>query len=48
MYAGIIFEAYSPLMNPGSQYKESDAPNLLANPVVKEIAAKHSVTVGQV
>ena len=47
-HAGIILEAYSPLINPGSQYKDSDAPNLLMDPVVKEIAGKHNATVGQV
>ena len=35
-------------MNPGSQFKDSDAPNLLANPVVQETAAKYNATVGQV
>ena len=47
-YAGILLEAYSPLINPGNPWRGSDAPNLLEDPVVKEIATKHNATVGQV
>ena len=48
-YAGILFEAYTPLGNPGrpGPSKHSD-PVLLDDPVVKMIAAKLNATPAQV
>ena len=46
--AGIILEAYSPLGNPGSIYRKEGAPNILEDPVIKEVAEKHNATVAQV
>ncbi|KAL5456974.1 hypothetical protein EMCRGX_G034203 [Ephydatia muelleri] len=45
---GIVFEAYSPLGNPARPVQNSDDPNPLLEPVVKEIAAKHAATPAQV
>ena len=44
--AGIVFEAYSPLGNPGNPFV--DVPRILDDNVVKEIATKHSATPAQV
>ena len=43
---GIIFEAYSPLGNPG--LPGNSVPPVLEDPVIGEIAAKHGVTPAQV
>lgn len=41
-------EAYSPLGNPGSPFREGDEPNILDDPVVKSVATEHGVTPAQV
>ena len=46
--AGMVLEAYSPFINPGSPYKHKDDPNLFEDPVITEIALKHKVTKAQV
>ena len=46
--SGIVLEAYCPLGNPGSPLRKDDHPSVLQDPVVKDIAEKHKVTVGQV
>ena len=46
--SGIVLEAYSPLGNPGSSLRKDDHPSILEDPVIKDIAEKHKVTVGQV
>ena len=46
--AGIVLEAYSPFINPGSPYKNKEDPNLFEDPVITEIALKHKVTKAQV
>lgn len=43
---GIVVGAYSPLANPS--LGSADDPNPLKDPVVKEIAKKHSVSAAQV
>ena len=45
---GIAFEAYSPLGNPGRVQKGENEPNLMDDPVVKELADKHKCTTAQV
>ncbi|KAL9179716.1 hypothetical protein ACHAXT_009006 [Thalassiosira profunda] len=42
---GIAVQAYSPLGTPG--YKEEGEPDVLADPVLKEIASAHGITVAQ-
>lgn len=41
--AGIQFEAYSPLGNPGRPKKGEDDPSVLDDPVINDIAKKHGV-----
>ena len=43
---GIVFEAYAPLCSPGR--RRDGTPFLLLDPVVKDIATKHSSTSAQV
>lgn len=45
---GIVFEVYSPLGNPGRPAKGDDDPALLEDPVINEIAVKHSATPAQI
>jgi len=45
---GIAFEAYSPLGAPARPVKGEGDANLMDDPVVKEIAAKHDCTPAQV
>ena len=45
---GIVFEAYSPLGNPGRPTKGDDDPNVLSDSVINEIAVKHNVGPAQV
>ena len=47
-FAGITFEAYSPLGNPKRPVQKDDDPCVLDEPVLKEIAEKHKATVAQV
>ena len=48
-YAGILFEAYTPLGNPGRPVPTKDSePVLMDDPVVKMIAAKLNATPAQV
>lgn len=42
---GVHVQAYSPLGTPG--YKENDEPSILDDPVLKDMAKKKAVTVGQ-
>ena len=48
MTAGIVFEAYSPLGNPGNPFLNEKEPRVLDDPVIKEIAEKHKVSPAQV
>ena len=41
----IVVQAYSPLGSPG--YKESREPEVLSDPILKEIANKHEISVAQ-
>ena len=41
-------EAYAPIGSPGRDFKQDGDPNVLEDPVVKEIADKHSATPAQV
>ena len=43
-----MFEAYSPLGNPGRPSVGADDPVVMEDPVVKEIAEKHKATPAQV
>lgn len=43
-----MFEAYSPLGNPGSPFLAEDAPRILNDAVIMEIAEKHKASVAQV
>ena len=45
---GIVFEAYSPLGNPARRIINPTQPMVLEDPVIKEIASKHSVSAAQV
>lgn len=42
---GVAIQAYSPLGTPG--YKEKGEPDVLTDPVLKEIAAAHGISVAQ-
>ena len=43
-----MLEAYSPFGNPASSLRKGGEPNILEDPIIKEIAEKHKVTVAQV
>ncbi len=45
---GIVFEAYSPLGNPGRPFRTDAEPVVMEDKVIKEIAEKHSVSPAQV
>lgn len=47
-FLGICLEAYSPLGCPARPSKEDSDPVVLEDPVIKEIAEKHSVSPAQV
>ena len=44
----ILVECYSPLGNPQNPYLNVDEPVLMEDPVIKEIASKHRVSIAQV
>ena len=46
--SGIIFEAYSPLGNPGQLKQDNIERSVLENTDIVDIATKHSVTAAQV
>ena len=46
--AGIVFEAYAPIGSPGRFFKQDGDPDVMEDPVIKEIAGKHNVTPAQV
>ena len=48
MSLGIIFEVYAPLGSPQRYGKGEEEPDPLQDPIIKEIATKHGVTVAQV
>lgn len=48
LFSGIVLEAYSPLGNPGSLLRKSKDPSVLEDPVIKEVAENHKVSIGQV
>ena len=48
VHAGIVFEAYSPLGNPGRPSKTDTEPVVMDNAVIKEVAVKHNATPAQV
>ena len=48
LFLGIVLEAYSPLGNPSSPFRKSKDPSVLEDPVIKEVAEKHKVSIGQV
>jgi hypothetical protein len=43
-----VLEAYGPFGNPGSPLRKGEDPNILEDPVIKDIAEKHKVTIAQV
>ena len=45
---GILLQAYYPLGNPSSPLRKIDDPNILEDPVIQQIAAKHGATAAQV
>ena len=47
-YAGIVFEAYAPIGSPGRFFKQDGEPNVMEDPLIKEIAGKYNVTPAQV
>ena len=47
-FLGIMLEAYSPLGSPARPFKTDSDPIVMEDPVIKEIAEKLGVTVGQV
>lgn len=45
---GIVMTCYAPFGNPGRTWKEDGEPNLLEDPVVKELSNKYNKTRAQV
>ena len=43
-----MFEAYAPIGSPGRFFKQDGEPDVMEDPVIKEIAGKYSVTPAQV
>ena len=43
-----MLEAYGPFGNPSSPFRKGGDPNILEDPVIKDIAEKHTVTIAQV
>ena len=43
-----MLEAYCPFGNPVSPLRKGEEPNILEDPVIKDVAAKHKVTTAQV
>ena len=48
MLTGIIFEAYAPIGSPGRFFKVDGEPDVMEDPVIKEIAGKYDATPAQV
>ena len=48
MLTGIVFEAYAPIGSPGRFFKVDGEPDVMENPVIKEIAGKYNATPAQV
>ena len=48
LHAGIVFEAYAPIGSPGRFFKQGGDPDVMEDPVIKEIAGKYNVTPAQV
>ena len=48
MLTGIIFEAYAPIGSPGRFFKVDGEPDVMEDPVIKEIAGKYNATPAQV
>ena len=48
MLTGIIFEAYAPIGSPGRFFKVDGEPDVMEDPIIKEIAGKHNATPAQV
>ena len=43
-----MFEAYAPIGSPGRFFKQAGDPEVMDDPVIKEVAEKHSATPAQV
>ena len=43
-----MFEAYAPIGSPGRFFKQGGDPDVMEDPVIKEIAGKYNVTPAQV
>ena len=48
LLTGIVFEAYAPIGSPGRFFKQDGDPDVMEDPVIKEIAGKYNVTPAQV
>ena len=48
MLTGIAFEAYAPIGSPGRFFKQDGDPNVMEDPVIKEIAGNYNITTAQV
>ena len=48
MLTGIIFEAFAPIGSPGRFFKVDGDPDVMEDPVIKEIAGKYNATPAQV
>lgn len=48
MIIGIVFEAYAPIGSPGRFFKQEGEPDVMEDPVIKDIAKKLNATPAQV